>query len=518
MIQTPFIQMEQIESGPATKATKLESMSKQQLIERNTVLEFELGQLVKELYELRHQKLTDEQLQFVMAEQIQSLTDAIYKKKSERYKKPIKNDDGNDDGADKAANPRVKRPSERYPNIPIRTEVVAMDPVPACGECNNPMFDTGMREESEQLTVIPKKYEICVKSRVIYGCHCHSCLVTTPAPARMIEGSTYSDEMITDVALSKYCDLIPINRYVAMADRAGLVDLPANSLIETTHSFADFVSPVYTLIKKGILKSRVLKADETPHKMLEGDEKTNWYLWGFSTDELCFLECRNTRSGDIASDILMKSQCEVLVSDVYTGYGKAIRVANEARQSRQLPLIAAAHCNAHARRNFFKMWPQYKEAAFYLDHYHEIYQLNSKSKGQDPPLVLELRSQMRPRFEAMKAKAMEELACYSLRGKYVKALKYFLKNYDTLTLFLADAEVPIDNNAQERNLRSHVIGRKTWYGTHSKRGALTAAILFSIVETCKLAQVNPRQYFENLVKNLLAGDKPYTPAEYKKSL
>jgi hypothetical protein len=323
--------------------------------------------------------------------------------------------------------------------------------------------------------------------------------------------------MITDIALSKYCDLIPINRYVKMADRAGLVDLPANSLIETTHSFADFVSPVYSLIEKGILNSRVLRADETPHLMLEGDKKDRWYLWGFSTASLCFLECRDTRSGDIASDILVKSKCEVLVSDVYSGYGKAIRITNEIRQTNQMPLVMAAHCNAHARRNFFKMWPKYKEAQFYLDHFHEIYQLESKAKGQAPPIILEFREKMRPRFEAMKVKAMEELGQYSLKGKYAKALKYFLKNYDTLTFFLRDTDTPIDNNAQERNLRSHVMGRKTWYGTHSKRGALTAAILFSIVETCKLVGVNPRQYFQELVKDMLDGSKPYTPADYKKS-
>jgi transposase len=508
--------MEQTEFRSTPQATKIETLSKEQLIQRNTVLELELSQLVKELYELRNQKITDEQLRFILAEQIESLTDTIYGKKSERYKKPRKNsDDG--DGTKKQARPRVKNLSERYPNIAIRTETIAMDPVPSCQDCNKAMFDSGLRETSQQLTVIPKKYEIIEQSRVLYGCSCHGALVTAPAPARIIPGSSYSDEMITDVALSKYCDLIPMNRYVAMASRSGVTDLPANSLIETTHSFADFVSPVYTLIKQGILKSRVLKADETPHRMLESDDKDRWYLWGFSTDLLCYLECRNTRSGDIASDILVKSQCEVLVSDVYTGYGKAIRIANETRQLSSMPPIVPAHCNAHARRNFFKVWAKYKEAEFYLDRYHEIYQINSKAKGQAPPLILELREQMRPRFEAMKAKAMEELGCYSLKGKYAKALKYFLKNYNTLTYFLADAEVPIDNNAQERNLRSHVVGRKTWYGTHSKRGALTAAILFSIVESCKLVQVNPRQYFEELVKDMLSGVQPYTPADFKNS-
>src|SRR5580692_2111257 len=97
--------------------------------------------------------------------------------------------------------------------------------------------------------------------------------------------SSYSDEMIVDVALSKYCDLIPIGRYAAMAARGGVKDLPPQSLIELTHSFADFVSGAYARIKQGVLASRVLHADETPHRMLEGSDKKSWYLWGFSTQE-----------------------------------------------------------------------------------------------------------------------------------------------------------------------------------------------------------------------------------------
>ena len=95
------------------------------------------------------------------------------------------------------------------------------------------------------------------------------------------------------------------------------------------------------------------------------------------------------------------------------------------------------------------------------------------------------------------------------------ALNYFLENYDGLTLFLTEPEVPIDNNSQERLLRSHVVGRKTWYGTHSERGAETAAVLFSIVETCKLNKVNPREYFKQLVEDLLAKKPAYTPYDYK---
>ena len=69
--------------------------------------------------------------------------------------------------------------------------------------------------------------------------------------------------------------------------------------------------------------------------------------------------------------------------------------------------------------------------------------------------------------------------------------------------------------SQERLLRNHVVGRKTWYGTHSERGALTAAVLFTLVETCKLNHINLREYFKNLVQDRLAGKTPYTPNQFK---
>ena len=306
-----------------------------------------------------------------------------------------------------------------------------------------------------------------------------------------------------------------MQRYSAMASRSGLIDLPAHSLIAVTHPFANFVSPVYALIKQGVLASRVLNADETPHRMLEGSEKKTWYLWGFSTPEHCFLECHDTRSGDIASDILLNSSCEILVSDVYAGYGKAIKIANQVRRTSRKPLIINANCNSHSRRYFFQSWPMYKEAEFYLDHYHEIYELNSEAKGKPPPEVLRLRAQMRPRFEEMKKRALEELPAYPDKNQYKKALAYFLQNYDGLTLFLTDPEVPMDNNSQEQLLRNHVVGRKTWYGTHSERGAVTSAILFTLVETCKLNHVNPREYFKCLVQDMLKGKKPYTPKDFR---
>ena len=287
--------MSQTEFSEKLNSTKFDQISKEELVSKYSVLEEEYFRAVKEIYLLKNQSLTDDQLKLVMNEQLAELQSTIYGTSSERYKKPQK------DKEPKALPaPRPKLPSERYPNIPVRNELVPFDDVPTCDACGKNLVDSGMTEESEQLNVIPKRFEIINWVRPKFRCSCHSCIKLPPVPPRIIPGSSYSDKMIIDVVASKYCDLIPIQRYVAMAARGGLKDLPPQSLIELTHQFAHFVKPVYELIKEGIKKSRVLHADETPHKMLEGSDTKSWYLWGFSTPKLCFLECHDTRSGDIA--------------------------------------------------------------------------------------------------------------------------------------------------------------------------------------------------------------------------
>lgn len=502
--------MEQLPIGGLKQTTKLDRFSREDLIHKNQVLESELTRAIKEIYRLKYAHLTEEQLNLILTENLSEMQSSIYGASSERYKKPE-----HKPKVQEPPQPRIRQPSERYPNIPIREIPIVISPLPGCGVCGKHMSDSGMTEDSEQLTTIPKKFEILRYKRSIYRCSCQSCMVTAPAVAKIIPSSTYSNEMILDVVLSKYCDLIPIERYVGMAARSGLKDLPPHSLIDLTHKFAVFVKDVYDLIKLGILETRVMSADETPHRMLEGSDKKSWYLWGFSTAHLCLLQARDTRSGDVASEILLKSQCEVLLTDDYSGYDKAVRIANIERHLSGKKMIVNAKCNAHSRRYFYKPRLNYPEASFYLDNYHEIYQLESDARGKPPNEVLELRSQMKSRFEAMKTRASQELRRYPDGNQYKRGLNYFLENYEGLTLFLNQADVPIDNNSQERLLRSHVVGRKTWYGTHSEQGAETAAVLFSIVETCKLNGVNPREYFAKLVEDLLAGKSAYSPSDYR---
>jgi transposase len=124
---------------------------------------------------------------------------------------------------------------------------------------------------------------------------------------------------------------------------------------------------------------------------------------------------------------------------------------------------------------------------------------------------------MVPYFKEMKEHGEKQLLGISNKSAMATAINYLINNFEGLTYFIKDGEVPIDNNGQERLMRNPVIGRKTWYGTHSIKGAKTAAVLFSLVESCKLNKVNPREYFKDLVEIIHRGGPPPTPWEYLQS-
>jgi transposase len=80
------------------------------------------------------------------------------------------------------------------------------------------------------------------------------------------------------------------------------------------------------------------------------------------------------------------------------------------------------------------------------------------------------------------------------RGIRYSAITYLLGLWSGLTQFLNDPRIPLDKNATERGLRGLVLGRKNHYGSRSKRGTEVAALFYSLIESAKLADVEPKVY------------------------
>lgn len=499
---------------------KLAHFSKEQLIQLFIV---ESNRIIKENISIKNENTELKKLKKELEDKIIEIEGQLVVLRNKLFRKSSEKNKSKQDSTPR--NPRAKNkgdqkkllPSERYPEAEIIERHIEFKDKPNCHCCGHTMQDSGMTEDCEYLTVRPKEYYIILQRRHKYRClKCHGSIQTAPSPKRIIPGSSYGDEMILDVAMAKYCDLVPIERYSAIAGREGLIDIPPNSLIATTHKLAEYVQPAVDKIKEEILSSAVLHADETPHRMLEGDEKKHWYLWGFSNQESSYFEIRNTRSGDVASEILNHAQCQFLVSDVFSGYERAVRESNKIRDSKQQNLILNVYCNAHSRRKFKEALEHFpEEAQYFMEGYHTIYLLEKEGQTNTGQLAGN-REKMRAIFSDMYSKAEQIKDHFSAKSTIVTAINYFLKHYSGLTLFLINPNLPIDNNHQERQLRNPVIGRKTWFGSHSKQGAKTSAIFFTLVESCKLNKINPRHYFKALVDQLHTGKPAFTPKEFKR--
>ena len=94
-----------------------------------------------------------------------------------------------------------------------------------------------------------------------------------------------------------------------------------------------------------------------------------------------------------------------------------------------------------------------------------------------------------------------------------KAIEYMSNRWSKAVLFLDDPRLPLDNNAAERALRGLVIGRKNHYGSKSRRGTEVAAVFYTLIESAKLAGVEPAAYLEHAARIALDGEEPPLPHE-----
>ena len=94
------------------------------------------------------------------------------------------------------------------------------------------------------------------------------------------------------------------------------------------------------------------------------------------------------------------------------------------------------------------------------------------------------------------------------------AIQYTLKLWHGLVVFLEDVGVPLSNNEAERTIRHSVVGRKNYYGSRNHNGADTAATMFTVIESCKKVELDPRTYILMALKKLAQGELPPTPFEY----
>jgi transposase len=107
------------------------------------------------------------------------------------------------------------------------------------------------------------------------------------------------------------------------------------------------------------------------------------------------------------------------------------------------------------------------------------------------PLVAELETWMR-----------KERAKLSRHGEVAKAMDYMLKRWAAFTRFLDDGRICLTNNAAERALRGIALGRKSWLFAGSDRGGERAAVMYTLIQTARLNDVDPQAWLADVLARI----------------
>lgn len=350
---------------------------------------------------------------------------------------------------------------------------------------------------TEELDYIPARFVVrrIIRPRAV----CRDCetMVQPPLPSRPIERGRPTASLLSHIIISKYADHLPLYRQSTMMKREE-IHINRSTLEGWVSQSAALLAPLADAVKQHVLSGNAIFADDTVvNVMAPGKGKTaTGRLWSYSRDERPF-------SGEAAPAVWyqfspdrkgihpkkhLKDYKGFMHADGYGGFNDLYRSGD----------IQEVACLAHCRRKFtdvLSSMPTSSLAAEAVKRMSELYAIEKEAKGLPPDKRVEIRqSQARPLFEDLQQWLGEQLPKLSRKTPLAVAIRYTIKRMEQLAHYLNHGQLEIDNNTAERSMRAIAVGRKNWLFAGSNKGGENAAILYSLIETAKLNNVNPQEW------------------------
>jgi transposase len=394
-------------------------------------------------------------------------------------------------------------------HLPRIEEIIAPDVTCGCGAERHIIGE----DVSERLDIVPAQFRVLVTRRPKYACRsCEAGIVQASAKPHLIEGGMPTEATIASVIVSKYADHLPLYRQSQIYARQG-VDIDRSTLAFWVGKAAHELKPVHDALLAHLKTSSKLFMDETPAPVLNpGSGKTKkGYFWALARDDRAWdgpeppgvaFTYAPGRSGKYASEIL-QSFGGILQVDGYAGYNRVLDLRDNAP-------IQLAYCWAHARRKLYELThnnvaPIAEEG---LKQIAALYRIEAQARGTSAQERLAIRQQKSaPKITAFKIWLDQARAQVSAKSPTGEALKYIAKYWDGLILFLSDGRIEMDSNAVERTIRPIALQRKNALFAGHDAGAQNWAMLASLIETCKLNQVEPHAYLTGVLTAIVNGHK-----------
>jgi transposase len=396
-----------------------------------------------------------------------------------------------------------------------------------CPCCGRPRVCIG-EQTAEQLDLEPAHFFVLRTVKKSYACqHCDPRVVPpeqrlqTAGPEQVgpIAKGLCGPGLLAHTITAKFADHTPLHRLAGQLTRSG-VTVARSTLGDWLAQAADLLEPLYGLMHQRLLLSRVLHSDDTAVKLrVVGADRTRaahlWVVIGEADYPYVVF--------DFTADYTAAGPERFLKG--YRGYLQADALAQyEGLYADEQ--VKHVCCWAHARRKFVaasEAKDQRAEVALGL--IRQLYALERELPPLLPPAADPVAQEQRrqreeqrrcwrqqqaePLLAQLKQWLQEQRPQMLPKSALGQAIGYALNNWEALCRYLEQGYLAIDNNLSERTLRAIALGRKNWGVLGSDTGGQTAAMLYSVVGTCKHLSIDPFVYLREALPGLFAlGEKP----------
>jgi transposase len=427
---------------------------------------------------------------------------------------PTSGPDAQPDGSPALVKQKKKR-RQLPPELPRRDIVHA--PPGNCTRCGGDDLRTVSETVTEVLRYVPGHFE--VDRHVRPACSCRKCetMMQAPMPALPIPRGMVDASFLAHIAVSKFCDHLPLYRQAEIYARSGL-DIDRKQLAQWLGHVAWLLRPLVDLVAAHVMAGRVIHADDTPVPVLApgaGRTKTG-RQWVYLRDE-------RPHAGDAPPAVLYRytpdrkgEHCRKelanftgwLHADGYAGFARLYDIVGGNREALPVqgpPRVAEVACWSHVRRGFFDVYasnqsPIAKEA---LDRIGVLFDIERTIAGKPPDRRRSVRQHAaKPRLDELAAWLDAQLKLIPGKGGLAAAIRYARSRWHALTRYLDDGRLELSNNAAENAIRPVALGRKNWLFAGSDSGGERAAAFYTLIRTARLNGLEPEAYLRDVIARI----------------
>lgn len=318
-------------------------------------------------------------------------------------------------------------------------------------------------------------------------------------PARVIDKGIPGAGLLSQIICDKFVTHLPFYRQSQRYEQLGM-KIPASTLDGWFEAACLLLEPLYEVLSRQVLSATYLQADETPIPVIDKQKKGQThrgYHWVYYSPEkklvLFHYQQGRGREGPLQ---LLKDYKGYLQTDGYAVY----------EQFEEREDIILVGCLAHARRKFEQALDNDKaRAEKVLLWMQDLYALEREARqanlSADERYLLR-HEKARPLLDELGEYIVREYEKVLPKSTIGKAFHYLAARYNKIYEYLHNGRLEIDNNLIENSIRPVALGRKNYLFAGSHAGAQRAAMAYSLLGSCKLQEINPYEYLQDVLQRL----------------